>query len=68
MLWIGAFATGAALMALIACAVMLVRRTPQNEEHPDPAFLRGAALWLTLLSGLGVIWTAFPLAALPVCA
>jgi hypothetical protein len=55
-------------MALIGCVVMLIRRTGRDEEQPDAAFLRGAALWLALLSGLGVIWTAFPLAALPVCA
>ena len=67
MLWIGALATAAALMALIASAV-LIRRAGRDDEQPDASFLRGAASWLALLSGLGVIWTAFPLAALPVCA
>jgi len=68
MLWIGAFATGAALVALTACAVMLVCRMGRDDEQPDAAFLHGATLWLALLSGFGVIWTAFPLAVLPVCA
>ena len=67
MMWIGVVATAATLAALIAFAFLLGR--PVNRtEHTDAEFLHGATLLLALLSGLGVIWTAFPLAVLPVCA
>ena len=67
MIWIGAAATAAALIALIAFAFMQSRPADRT-EHTGAAFLHGATLLLALLSGLGVIWTAFPLAVLPVCA
>jgi len=67
MILIGAAATAAALMALFAFAVMLRRRADQT-GHTGAAFLHDAALWLALLSGLAVIWTAFPLAVFPGCA
>lgn len=68
MSWAGAAATAAALAALIAFGFMTMRRPVDRTEHTGAAFLRGAALLLALLSGLAVIWTAFPLAVLPVCA
>jgi hypothetical protein len=68
MSWIGAAATAAALAALIAFAFMTMNRPVDRTEHSGAAFLHDAALLLTLLSGLAVIWTAFPLAVLPVCA
>jgi len=67
MIWIGAAATAAVLMALFAFAVMLRRRADQT-AHTGAAFLHDAALWLALLAGLAVIWTAFPLAVFPECA
>ena len=67
MIWIGAAAAAAALTALMVFAFMLRHRADQT-EHAGAAFLHVAALWLALLSGLAVIWTAFPLAVLPACA
>jgi|GEM_PF-722901 len=67
LIWIGAAATASALAALIAFALFLRRRADRN-EHAGAAILHDAALWLALLSGLAVIWTAFPLAVLTVCA
>ena len=66
MIWTGAAATALALAALVAFAFMQSRTADRN-EHTGAGFLHGAALLLALLSGLGVIWTAFPLAVLPVC-
>lgn len=68
MSWVGAAATVAALAALIAFAFMTMRRPVNRTEHTGAAFLLGAASLLALLSGLAVIWTAFPLAVLPACA
>ena len=67
MIWIGAAATAAALAALVAFAFMSTRRADRTKQD-DAAFLHRTALLLALLSGLGVVWTAFPLAVLPVCA
>jgi len=53
--------------ALVAFA-FIQNRPADRTEHTGAVFLHGAALLLALLSGLGVIWTAFPLAVLPVCA
>ena len=63
MTWIGAAAT---LVALIAFAAMLLRIRPVTDDAAS-AFLHGSALVLALLSALAVLWTAFPLAILPVC-
>lgn len=71
MIWIGTAATLVALAVLIVFAAMLLRTRPATEKQADgtgAAFLRGAALLLALLSAVGVIWTAFPIAVLPVCA
>ena len=69
MISIGAVATLAALAALIMFAAMLLRTRPASDEatgHTGEAFLRDAALLLALLSVLGVIWIAAPIAVLPV--
>jgi len=65
LIWISTAATIGALAALIAFA-FVCRRT--ESVHDDASFLHDAVWWLTLVSGLAVIWTAFPLALLPVCA
>jgi hypothetical protein len=67
MIWTGAAATALALAALVAFA-FTQSRPADRIEHTGAAFLHSAALLLALLSGLGVFWTAFPLAVLPVCA
>ena len=40
----------------------------RSEQHTTAAFLHATALLLVVLSALGVAWTAFPVALLPVCA
>ena len=59
MIWIGAVTTALALLALGGLAFASLRR--------DATFLRDAALMLTGLAALGVIWTAAPLAILRAC-
>jgi hypothetical protein len=59
MLWFGAATTALALLVLGGLAITSRRR--------DATFLPGAALMLTGLAALGVIWTAVPLAILPAC-
>jgi len=70
LIWVGAIATVAALAALAWFAVMLRRRSSADraDEHTGATFLRNAALLLALLAALGVVWTVFPVAVLPVCA
>ncbi len=71
MTWIGTAATLVALALLAIFAAMLLRprlAAVKRADHTATAFLHRAALLLALLSGLGVMWTAFPLAVLPVCA
>ena len=71
MTWIAAAATIVALGALALFAAALVRQPPPDdrpEEHTGAAFLHAAALLLAALSALGVVWTALPVALLPVCA
>jgi hypothetical protein len=69
MFWIGTAVTLIALAGLIVFAAKLLRtRAAADEGADNAAFLRGAALLLALISALGVIWTAFPIAVLPVCA
>ena len=67
MLWTGAAATAVAFAALAAFAFMQSRASDRTDDA-GAAFLRGAGLLLALLSALGVIWIAFPLAVLPPCA
>jgi hypothetical protein len=71
MTWIGIAATLVALAVLTVFAAMLVRSghlAGERGEQSSPAFLHGVALLLALLSALGAIWTAFPIALLRVCA
>ena len=71
MIWIASAATIVALVALALFGAALARQpTPDEtpEEHIGAAFLRATALLLAVLSVLGVIWTASPVALLPVCA
>lgn len=69
MVWTGALAT-AAILAALAWFALRLRRQPvpgRTDPHTDAAFLRSAGLLLALLAALGVVWTAFPVAVLPVC-
>ena len=68
MMWMGAAATIAALGALAMLAAVSIRRVQDAEEQTDAAFLRKTSLLLALLSAVGVIWGALPLALVPVCA
>lgn len=68
MMWMGAAATIVALGALGMLAAVSIRRLQDAEEQADTAFLRKTTLLLALLSALGVIWSALPLALMPVCA
>lgn len=70
MAWVAAAATVAALAILCAFGLRVARRPAREPagRHGGAAFLRGATLWLAALSGIAVIWVAFPLTVLPVCA
>jgi hypothetical protein len=69
MMWFGAAATIGALVALaILTAVSMRRVAGPPDEDINAAFLRKATLMLALLSAIGVIWTALPVALVPVCA
>ena len=63
LIWIGTAVTVGALAALMA---FFLRRRPET-GHDNAAFSHDVTMWLALLAGLAVIWTAFPLAVLPVC-
>ena len=66
MAWIGSVATLVALATLALVAALLRTRLAPNQDT-RLSFLQSAALLTALLSALGVIWTAFPVAILPVC-
>ena len=70
MIWIASGATIAALGALAVFGAALLRQPPPAErpEEHIAAFLHATALLLAVLSALGVVWTASPVALLPVCA
>jgi len=71
MLWIGAIVTLAVLAALACFAARLTRHDlseDRPDEHTGAAWLRRVALLLALLSAIGVIWSAFPVAFLAACA
>ncbi|MBR1189450.1 hypothetical protein [Bradyrhizobium sp. AUGA SZCCT0160] len=69
MMWMGAAATIATLGALAMLAAVSIRRVQDApEEQTDATFLRKTTLLLALLSAIGVIWSALPLALVPVCA
>jgi len=70
MTWIASAATTMVLGALAVFGWALMRRPPPDdrlEEHTGAAFLYVTALMLAALSALGVVWTALPVALLPVC-
>jgi len=70
MTWIALAATIMTLGALALFAGSWLRDPPSSDppgEHTGAAFLHAAALMLALLAALGVVWTAFPVAMLPVC-
>jgi len=67
MLLLGAAATVGALASLAAFALQM-RRALVDQNMQGAAFLRGTALALALLAALAVVWTAVPIALLPVCA
>ena len=66
LIWIGTAVTTGALAALTVFLFFARRRTQTG--HDTAAFSHDVTMWLTLLAGLAVIWTAIPLAVLPVCA
>jgi hypothetical protein len=68
MMWFGAVVTAAALCALATLAVVSNRRVENRPDEHGAAFLRKATLFLTLLSAIGVIWSALPLLLVPNCA
>jgi hypothetical protein len=70
LVWIGALFTVATLAALAWFALQRRPRPSADraDAHIGAAFLRSVGLLLTLLAALGVVWTAFPIAFLPVCA
>jgi hypothetical protein len=71
MIWMAAVATIAALGALALFARRLVQLPPlyePPETYTGAAFLHTATLLLAALAALGVVWTALPVALLPVCA
>ncbi|CAN7594995.1 hypothetical protein LJR220_005441 [Bradyrhizobium sp. LjRoot220] len=69
MVWLGAVATIAALGALAMLAIAPMRRVQDPpDEHTGAAFLRQTTLLLALLSAIGVMWSALPVALMPVCA
>lgn len=64
--WFGATTTLLALTVLAWFAIASLRRDPAR-EGTDAAFLRSAALLLSALAALGVIWTAIPITLLRAC-
>ena len=69
MTWLGAAATVTALVVLAMFAIASMRRVEDPPgEHTGAAFLRRTVLLLALLSAIGVIWSAVPLAMVPACA
>jgi hypothetical protein len=69
MMWLGAAATGAAVAALVILVATPAPGVDQRPgQHTGAAFLRNTTLLLALLSAIGVIWNALPLALVPVCA
>ena len=70
MSWVVAAATLAALAALAGFGIVVLRRPAPDPagSHSGAAFLRGATVWLAILSAIAVLWVALPNAILPVCA
>jgi hypothetical protein len=69
MMRLGAVATGTAVAVLVILIATPAPGADQRPgEHTGAAFLHSTTLLLALLSGIGVIWNALPLALAPVCA
>ena len=66
-IWIGISATAGALGSLVLVAVSVLRPDGRS-RHTGATFLRDTTLSLALLSAVGVIWNALPLALVRVCA
>ena len=66
-IWVGVSATVAALAALVLVAVATLRAEGRS-RHAGATFLRDTTLSLALLSAVGVIWNALPLALVRACA
>jgi hypothetical protein len=67
MIWVGVSATVVALVALILVAVSAPRGDGRS-KHAGATFLHHTTLSLALLSAVGVIWNALPLALVRACA
>lgn len=63
MLWFGAVTTMLALTYLVVFGF----RARRGRDQTDALFLRQATILLTILSALGVIWTAVPIIILRAC-
>jgi hypothetical protein len=69
MAWTIAFATAAALTALLLIAWTLHRGSTRHAQSPGSSrFLLGVSHLLILLSLLGIAWTILPAIFLPTCA
>ena len=66
-MWVGGTATAGALGALVLVAVSAPRMEGRS-KHAGATFLRNTTLSLALLSAVGVVWSALPLALVPACA
>lgn len=65
-IWVGISATVAALAALVLVAVS-AQRADKRSKHAGATFLGDTTLSLALLSAVGVIWNALPLALVRAC-
>ena len=68
MAWVALAATIVVLGVLAVFGAVQATRLRSGERREGDAFLRAAALLLAVLSALGVVWTALPVALLRVCA
>jgi hypothetical protein len=69
MMWLSIAATATALGTLVfLAAVPAPRGDRRPSEHTGAAYLHNTTLLLALLSAVGVIWNALPVALVPVCA
>ena len=67
MIWVGVSATAGALGALVVVAIAAPRADGRS-RHAGATFLRNTTLLLALLSAVGVVWNALPLALVRACA
>jgi hypothetical protein len=69
MIWLGIAATVAALGTLVFLAAVPAPRVDgRPSEYTGAAYLHNTTRLLALLSAIGVIWNALPVALVPVCA